>query len=200
MTGAESPGAPRPRNDVPATRRILDAARDLVVEGGAAQLSMGDVAARAGVSKALVHYHFRDKDSLVSALVEEVGRGIVGREREAMSREGVGHALDGYWQWLETELRSGDAQILNALAEYDSERVRGLSRRIAADRRAAAVEHVTHIFESLSLTPRVPAVLIADTVVAFMDGLAAAYALDPLRDPRPAFDVLWLALLTLNES
>ena len=192
--------APRSEERAPATRRILDAARALVAEGGAAQLSMGDVAARAGVSKALVHYHFQDKDSLVSALAEEVGRGIVERERAAIGREGVSHSLDGYWAWLEAELKSGDPRILTALAEYDSERVRGLSRRIAADRRAVAVDHVTHVFESLSLTPRVPATLIADTVVAFIDGLATAYALDPSRDPRPAFDVLWLALITLNDS
>jgi AcrR family transcriptional regulator len=184
---------------VPATRRILDAARQLVKEGGAAQLSMGDVAARAGVSKALVHYHFTDKDSLVSALVDEVGHGIVQRERGAMQKEG-GHALDGYWQWLEGELRTGDAQILTALAEYNSDRVRELSRRIATDRRAVAVEHVTYVFDSLSLTPRVPAALIADTVVAFIDGLAVAYALDRNRDPRPAFDVLWLALITLSDT
>lgn len=192
--------APRSEERAPATRRILDAARALVLEGGAAQLSMGDVATRAGVSKALVHYHFQDKDSLVSALVEEVGRGVVERERAAIAREGVTHSLDNYWSWLESELRSGDPRILTALSECDSERVRGLSRRIAADRRAVALEHVTHVFESLSLSPRIPAPLIADTVVAFVDGLATAYALDPSRDPRPAFDVLWLALLTLSDS
>lgn len=193
-----NPAPDEPR--VPATRRILDAARVLVSEGGAAQLSMGDVAARAGVSKALVHYHFTDKDTLVSALVDEVGRGIVERERAVLTKNDRGHALDDYWQWLDGELKTGDAQILTALSEYDSERVRGLSRRIAADRRAVAVDHVTHVFESLSLTPRVPATLIAETVVAFVDGLAAAYALDPARDPRPAFDVLWLALITLSDT
>lgn len=192
--------APRSEARAPASRRILDAARELVSEGGAAQLSMGDVAARAGVSKALVHYHFTDKDTLVSALAEEVGRGVVERERAAIAQADAGHALDGYWRWLEGELRTGDAQILTALAECDSERVRALSRRIASDRRAAAMDHVTHVFESLSLTPRVPAALVADTVVAFIDGLATAYALDPTRDPRPAFDVLWLALITLNDS
>lgn len=193
-----SPAPAEPR--APATRRILDAARDLVAQGGAAQLSMGDVAARAGVSKALVHYHFTDKDSLVSALVEEVGRGIVERERALTSGEHGGHVLDAYWQWLEGELRAGDAQILTALSEYDSARVRSLSRRIAADRRAVAIDHVAHVFASLGLSPRVPAALIAETVVAFIDGLAMTYALDPARDPRPAFDVLWLALITLSDS
>ena len=44
-----------------------------------------------------------------------------------------------------------------------------------------------------------PPELIAETVTAFGDGLAAAHALEPDRDPRPAFDILWLALLTLAE-
>lgn len=183
----------------PATRRILSAARTLVARGGAAEVSMGDVAATAGVSKALVHYHFRDKDSLLHALVEDVGYAVVARAREAMPREGSAQALDEYWAWLEQELRRGDVRILLALAEYDSDRVREVSRRVADQRREAATQQVSLVFTRLGLSPRVPAPLIADTVVAFVDGLAAGYALDTDRDPRPAFDVLWLALLTLAE-
>jgi AcrR family transcriptional regulator len=183
----------------PATKRILAAARTLVSVGGAAQVSMGDVAANAGVSKALVHYHFRDKDSLLLALVEAIGDDVVRREREAAAREPVAHALDAYWSFLERELRHGDVRILGALAEYDSERVREASRRIARLRREVAAEHVSLLFSRLALSPRIPAELVAETMVAFVDGLATAVALDPQRDPRPAFDVLWLALLTLAE-
>jgi AcrR family transcriptional regulator len=139
---------------------------------------MGEVAAAAGVSKALVHYHFRDKDSLLQALVEDVGFAVVARAREAMTREGAGHALDAYWAWLEHELRGGDLHILSSLAEYDSNRVRAASRRVAAQRREVAAEHVALVFTRLALAPRVPAALIADTVLVFVDGLAAAHALD----------------------
>lgn len=184
---------------VPATRRILDATRALVARGGAAQVSMGDVASAAGVSKALVHYHFRDKDSLLQALVEDVGFATIARAREAMSREPASHALDDYWMWLEAELRGGDLNILLSLAESDSDRVRAVSRNIARQRREAAADHLSVVFKRLDLTPRVPPAIIAATVVAFTDGLAAAHALEPERDPRPAFDVLWLALLNLTE-
>ncbi len=160
---------------------------------------MGDVAANAGVSKALVHYHFHDKDSLLLALVEAVGAGAIRREREATSDDASGHALDAYWSFLERELRLGDLQILGALAEYDNERVRDAARRIARQRREIATEHVSLIFSRLGLSPRIPPELVAQTLVAFVDGLAAAAALEPERDPRPAFDVLWLALLTLAE-
>lgn len=183
----------------PATRRILDAARALVARGGAAEISIGDVAARAGVSKALVHYHFRDKDSLLHALVEDVGFAQVSRARAAMSRESSTHALDDYWSWLEQELRSGDIRILVSLADCDSDRVRAVSRRVAQQRGEVATEHTALVFSRLGLSPRVPPALIADTVIAFVDGLATVQALNPERDPRPAFDVLWLALLTLAE-
>jgi AcrR family transcriptional regulator len=181
----------------PATRRILGAARSLVGHGGAAAVSMGDVAAHAGVSKALVHYHFRDKDTLLRALVEDVGSDVLERQREAMARTTDAHALDAYWTWLSAELTSGDVRILVSLTEYGSDPVRTASREVAAQRRALIAEHAASVFTQLGLTPRIPAALIGDTLLAFLDGLAVAHTLEPERDPRPAFDVLWLALLTL---
>lgn len=160
---------------------------------------MGDVAAAAGVSKALVHYHFRDKDSLLHALVDDVGHRVIARAGSAIT-EGTGeHALDEYWVWLRHELQYGDVRVLLSLAACDSPRVRAACRRIADHRREVVAEHVEQIFARLELSPRVPATLMAETVSAFIDGLAASVSLSDDRDPRPAFDVLWLALLTLAE-
>jgi AcrR family transcriptional regulator len=170
----------------------------MVAAGGAAEISMGEVAAKAGVSKALVHYHFHDKESLLVALVEEIGRGVLARESLAMAVDSA-HALDAYWDWMAAEIRGGDVRALAALASYDSAPVRDASRRVARERRAVGAAHVAQLFTRLGLSPRVPPGLIADTVVAFADGLAIASAIEPGRDPRPAFDVLWLALLTLAE-
>ena len=181
----------------PATRRILGATRLLVARGGAAEISMGDVAASAGVSKALVHYHFRDKDSLLEAVVRDVGRDVIAREREAMSRPSDAHTLDAHWEWLSAELARGDLRILVSLGEYDSDRVRAAARDVAEERRAVMAEHAATVFSQLGLSPRIPPSLLANTLLAFVDGLAMSHALEPERDPRPAFDVLWLALLTL---
>lgn len=183
----------------PATRRILAAARTLLARGGAAAFSMGDVAAAAGVSKALVHYHFRDKDSLLTALVEDVGFATLARAQDAVQRPGGDHALDELWAWLDEELRVGDVRVLLSLGEYESDRVRAACRRVAAQRRDLMAEYATLVFQRLGLRLRVPAELVADTLVAFVDGLAVAHALEPDRAPRPAFDVLWLALLALAE-
>jgi len=189
------------RNDKPpATRRILDGARALVARGGAAELTIGHVADVADVSKALVHYHFRDKDSLLQALVEDVGVSVVARaDRFVNDGTARGNVLDSYWEWLSDELARGDIRILLALSEYDSARVRAASKRVAEQRQELCSRQVQHVFAQLALTPRVPAALIAQTVLAFVDGLAAASATANSREPRPAFDVLWLALLALAE-
>lgn len=160
---------------------------------------MGDVATRAAVSKALVLYHFHDRDTLLLALVEHVGLALLERERAAIEAAEGRHALDGYWEWLKGELDRGDVRILVALTDVDSDRVRAASRRLARDRREVGARHVARIFERLELTPRMPAPLLADTLVAFVDGLSVAKALEPERDVRSAFDALWLALLTLSE-
>lgn len=184
-----------------APRRILDAARVLVSRGGAGAASIGHVAAAAGVSKALVHYHFRDKDSLLQALVEDVGAGVVERGRAfATEPGGAGdNVLDAYWAWLLAEIEGGDLRVLLSLAEYDNAAVQAAVRRVAERRREVTAEQVARVFARLSLTPRIPAELMADTVLAFVDGLAATLTTRSGRDARPAFDVLWLALLTLAE-
>jgi AcrR family transcriptional regulator len=193
------PNATHSPSKQPATRRILAAARGLVARGGAAEISMGDVAAQAGVSKALVHYHFHDKDSLLETLVDDVGRGLLDRAKPAIGNETSAHVLDTYWTWIDHEIGRSDLRVLISLAEYDSERVRSASRRIAEQFRDEVSEHTSYIFTQLGLTPRIPPAMIGDTVVAFVQGLAVVHALHPERDARPAFDVLWLALLTLAE-
>lgn len=195
MTAPVSPSTKR----APATERILAAARALLARGGTAEISMGDVAASAAVSKALVHYHFRDKDSLLVALAEQTGQAVIARARGALDSSSDEHVLDAYWSGIEDELRAGDLRILLALADYDSGALREVCRRIAAERRDLMGAQISAVFVHLGLRLRVPPELVADTVMAFTDGLTMAHALDGARPTRPAFDVLWLALLTLAE-
>lgn len=178
--------------------RILESARRLVQRGGAAQVSMGEVAAAAGVSKALIHYHFEDKDSLLAALVESVGRSVLARAQSS-GVAASSRPLDAHWAWLERELSEGDIRVLLSLSDCDSAATRAASRRIAEERRRVLASDVDAIFTRLGLSPRLPPALVAETVLAFVDGLACRAALDAVSDPRASFDVLWLALLTLSE-
>ena len=162
-------------------------------------MSIGDVAAEAGVSKALVHYHFVDKDSLLAQLVDDVGGRVVARARDRAALEQSARPLDAYWAWVEAELREGDVRVLVSLADSDSEAARVASLRIAEERRLLAAAQVEVIFRRLAVNPRMPSGLVAETLLAFIDGLACRQALGAVREPRAAFDILWLALLTLAE-
>ncbi|WP_449063138.1 TetR/AcrR family transcriptional regulator [Planomonospora algeriensis] len=52
-------------------RALLDGARDLLAERGAAAFSLSELARRVGVSTAAPYRHFADKDALLDALAEE---------------------------------------------------------------------------------------------------------------------------------
>lgn len=52
-------------------RRLLDAARRQLVQHGYAHLTMRQVAARVGVTATAIYLHFKDKDDLVHALIDE---------------------------------------------------------------------------------------------------------------------------------
>lgn len=190
--------APQSRARASSARRILQAARRLVQRGGVAELSMGDVAAEAGVSKALVLYHFGDRDSLLAALVDDIGGDVLRRARSALAREDI-PPLDAHWAWLEREMSEGDVRALASLAQCNSPATLAASRRVAHGRRELATTQVEQLFLRLGLEPRMPPALVAETVLAFADGLACRNVSGADHDPRGAFDVLWLALLTLHE-
>jgi AcrR family transcriptional regulator len=87
-TRTDAPGAPdaeRPRL-LPATdtadtkAKILDAAYRRLAQEGYAALSMREIAKDAGVNHALINYHFRSKDQLVIAVLDEANRQLLERQ------------------------------------------------------------------------------------------------------------------------
>jgi len=67
----------------------------------------------------------------------------------------------------------------------------------ASTRRNSAKATVERLFAQLGLTPRVPADLIGNTTIAFVDGLVLN---DEMRQgARVNFDVFWLAILSLGD-
>ncbi len=63
-------------------QRILDAAAALIVRNGYDKTSMNDIADEAGVTRAIVYIHFKQKDALFEALLHretsELLSGVVG--------------------------------------------------------------------------------------------------------------------------
>ncbi len=168
---------------------------------------MSEIARDAGVSKALIHYHFVDKETLLARLIDHLARGVVAREREALRRFEHEHnplAVDALWAWLEGELERGSINVLLELDAYRGPAVQAAARAAAAAREAAAQETIQRLFAILELRPRIEPAMLATVHVAFVDGLAIRKGLasgeERVSTPsRVAFDVFWLAMLSLAE-
>jgi len=182
-----------------AAGRILEATSACIVQKGAADVSLQDVAEAAGVSKALIHYHFHDKGELLARLVEWLRAGLVARQSTALTGVSGSAALDALWQWLSDELERGDLRALLDLTLVQGASVQAAVRITAADRRATAAQVITELCTALGLAPRVPAELLGDAFVAFVDGLALDRVVEPERNARVSFDVFWLAMLSLTD-
>jgi TetR/AcrR family transcriptional repressor of nem operon len=182
-----------------ARSRIIDAGARCIARDSVSGASMAAIALEAGVSKALLHYHYHDRATLLTEIVEHVGARVIERERATIDTVADASGLDALWNWLDAELRRGDLACLGALSLVSDGHVRSASRAVANRRREAATRTVERLFDQLGLTPRVPAALLAEASVAFLDGLTLDVASGTTRDPRVSFDVFWLGLLGLAE-
>jgi AcrR family transcriptional regulator len=71
--------------------KILDAAFRRLAQEGYAALSMREIARDAGVNHALINYHYRSKDQLVIAVLDEANRQLLERQQR-MYRSAAGFA------------------------------------------------------------------------------------------------------------
>jgi AcrR family transcriptional regulator len=191
--------ASRPRTRGNAADRILAAAVECAGQLGVAQVSLQAVADAAGVSKALIHYHFRDRDELLARMADWLTAALVQAEEQTLAEAAPADGLDALWRWLDAELTGGRIRALVDLGQERGEVVREAARRSREVRRTQATTTIEWLFAALSLTPRLPAPLVADVAVAFLDGLAGEAALDPAANLRLRFDVFWLSVLSLAE-
>ena len=98
-----------PQRRLPAAQRretLLDAASIIVGEVGGRQALLADVAARAGVTKAVVYRHFASKEQLLATLIEHHGRRALERVAELTPTDS-----------LEDDLRAGIRVVVDYAAE-----------------------------------------------------------------------------------
>ncbi len=116
-TSARRPGRPR---DVRCDQAILEATRDMLVEGGAANLSIDGVAARAGVGKATIYRRWASKESLVLDAINNDTSLIVVADTGALRSD-----LDAYFDAVLLKLEANrGTDVLPHLIEagcYDTE-------------------------------------------------------------------------------
>jgi len=91
---------------------LLEAAAGCLATYGIRKTTMVDVASRSGVAKATLYNHFRTKEDLLTALVEERVRSLTAAAVAAAGRDGLAAALGGVASAL-----AEDAALRRAAAE-----------------------------------------------------------------------------------
>jgi len=182
--------------------RIAEAAVSQLLLGGAASLTVGDVARRAGISSALVHYHYDSKQGLLRAAAERLA--VARTERRMRPLEGPGlDAIDALRLALEVEAASGgerawhdllhlgrdDAPLKETLDRHRERELDTLAARLPA------------LLTSLGSAPAVAAEQLALVVQAALDGfgLALATGVNP-GSVRSAYDAFWLVVIGAGQT
>ncbi|MDE3152745.1 MAG: helix-turn-helix transcriptional regulator [Gemmatimonadota bacterium] len=194
--GASGEAAPVETRGARAT--ILASARREILVAGWQAATSGRVAEGVGVSKALVHYHFRDKHALLLALAlgaQEAIRERSAKAPRAMERE---HPVDAFSEWVESELVAEDVRLALQLRHTSSAATNRAADGALADFRRAMTRQVAAVFDSLGVSPRVSIALVSELFGTMAVGLASEPGRAP-HESRRALETLWLAVLSMAD-
>jgi AcrR family transcriptional regulator len=150
-------------------QKILDAARDTILERGYVGTSTRAVAEHAGVPLSLVHYHFGDKRTLLVEVLERENAALLARQRALFA---TSVPLARKWEtacsFLDTDIGSGYVRVLwelwaaglsdDALAERWREAMGGWRKLLAT----VFEEWAATLAEPLPAEPKLIAQLVAN--------------------------------------
>ncbi len=165
-------------------RALISAAIETIHDRGYCDVTVGQIARRAGVSSALAHHYFGSKEDLLIAtmrhLLQELGRAIVHRLRKAGNpRERVSAVIAGNFapdQFQPATISAWLAFYVQAQTVPDARRL----HRIYARRLKSNLVHGLSL-----LIPRDQAIDAAEGAAALIDRLWIRYAL-AANAPGPA--------------
>lgn len=176
-----------------AAARILEAAAALGAAQGVAALSIQGIATAAGVSKALVLYHFHDKDRLLFALATQLV------ERDVAALTAASAAADALEAWRATasnDERRRERTVLATLLQEAT--LQAKAPELTAPRVAAAAALGQALLAAAGLRPRVPPALLGRVLAQHLDGVAISTRDRAAATLEPDLDAVALALLALG--
>lgn len=173
--------------------RILNAAVALGVAEGVGALTLQGIAASAGVSKALVLYHFAGKDALLCAIAQHLSALDVAQLRTAA---GASDALDGWRATAGDATAQGARTLFVSLAREAP--VRSLAAALWTERAAAAAELALAMLGAAGLQSRIATPLLGRLALHHLDGIAAGAPARSSASLDAELDASALALLGLG--
>ena len=144
---ARGPGRPTTTSGLYAREKLLEAATELFAKQGVAATTFAMIAERAGLTPAMLHYYFSDREQLLDAVVEERlspliaavwGPVAAGEGPAELMRGIVERMLAGIEEmpwvpstWMREVLNEGGLLRGRVLRHLPFEKIRALSRSVA---------------------------------------------------------------------
>jgi AcrR family transcriptional regulator len=169
----------RDRKRAESVQKLLDAAEELFVQHGIANVSLEKVAARAGLTRGAIYWNFADKEDLALALVaRRRGRDLESWERSVQMRSGGGAHLTSLEDWFEGLLVAGPDWFAFEI-ETLALATRAEPREAAAQMQRVMLDQFTHLISAecgaLGVDPPDDLERAAELVAALANGLVLAW-------------------------
>lgn len=178
--------------------KLLEAAAAILSDEGAGGISVQRVADAAGTSKGLVHYHFADKDALLTRCAQQLTAEIVAAEAAAFASSTPASALGDLWNVLSGSTYRGRRRALLALATASTLATRAVLADAATERQHAAARTIAGLADLLHFDIPVSRAALALAYLAVIDGLVLDGRGQMGAQQRQAYDAFWLAVLSLT--
>ncbi|MEO1062267.1 MAG: TetR/AcrR family transcriptional regulator [Actinomycetota bacterium] len=167
------------------TRALLDAAAELIVEGGFDSLTFATIGERAGYSRGLVTARFGSKDGLIEALIERIvgtwnHRNVLPQTKGRAGLEGLSILLDAIRAQAERDPTG--LQVLYALSFEAVGGEQELRARFAKLHETMRTDFLTILRRGKrdgSIDPSINARREAVLIMAGLRGVAFQWMLDP---------------------
>ena len=165
-------------------QQVIAAAIQTLAKRGLAQTSVSDIADAAGMSKGVVHYHFKSKDDLLGRVLDACVAAIHTRTRRAWDE--AKDPLDKIRSYLREgwASRTDGSPEMRVIAELAAQGVHDPRMREAISTmfqtmREQLVRDFVECFAEIGLRPKIPPRVVPRLVMATLDGLGLHHMFDP---------------------
>ena len=184
-----------------ARERILECAEALIRQQGADPMSIEAVAAAAGSAKGLVHYHFKTKQGLISAVAERLTAARTSQWATAFKAPSAQEAISQTWSLLTQESGDGTVQAWQTLVGFGDRLTDGLAKKLRGDFADSLCNALTSMLRNqLGLTPTIPDAEIGRLLEAVIDGMGFQLTSGTEEAAlEGAYSAAWLSILSLTQ-
>ena len=117
--------------------QILEAARDLIANGGVGALTVRGISSKIGVTEAAIYRHVNSKEQVLTLLIEDVRQSVLASVQEAVEPESdamdkLEHLLQRHLSFIESR-RGISFVVIAEAAQFQESAVRRAGKKLVED-------------------------------------------------------------------